>query len=172
MTSISAGHIILTPTQPVGSRRPQRGSNPGPPDQESRAYQQRALGMSDTRLTSRERCGYRIQDLPAESVEMSDTRLTSRGRWECLIQDLPAESVGNIGYKTYQQESVGDVLYKTYQQRALRISDTRLTSRERWECLVQDLPAETVADIAYKTYQQRALGMSDTRLTSRERGNA
>ena len=37
MTSISAGHIILTPTRPVGSGRPQRGSNPGPPDQESRA---------------------------------------------------------------------------------------------------------------------------------------
>ena len=37
MTSISAGRIILTPTQPVGSGRPQRGSNPGPPDQESRA---------------------------------------------------------------------------------------------------------------------------------------
>ena len=37
MTSISAGHIILTPTQPVGSGRPQRGSNPEPPDQESRA---------------------------------------------------------------------------------------------------------------------------------------
>ena len=37
MTSNSAGHIILTPTQPVGSGRPQRGSNPGPPDQESRA---------------------------------------------------------------------------------------------------------------------------------------
>ena len=37
MTSISAGHIILTPTQPVGSGRPQRGSNPGPPYQESRA---------------------------------------------------------------------------------------------------------------------------------------
>ena len=37
MTSISAGHIILTPTQLVGSGRPQRGSNPGPPDQESRA---------------------------------------------------------------------------------------------------------------------------------------
>ena len=36
MTSISAGHIILTPTQPVGSGRPQRGSNPVPPDQESR----------------------------------------------------------------------------------------------------------------------------------------
>ena len=35
MTSVSAGHVILTPTQPVGSGRPQRGSNPGPPLQES-----------------------------------------------------------------------------------------------------------------------------------------
>ena len=37
MVSVSAGHIILTPTQPVGSGRPQRGPNPGPPHQESRA---------------------------------------------------------------------------------------------------------------------------------------
>ena len=31
MTSVSAGHIILTPTQPVRSGWPQRGSNPGSP---------------------------------------------------------------------------------------------------------------------------------------------
>ena len=37
MTSVSAGHIILTPTQLVGSGRPQRDSNPGPSQQESRA---------------------------------------------------------------------------------------------------------------------------------------
>ena len=37
MTSVSAGHIILTPTQPVGSGRPQRKSKPRPPHQESRA---------------------------------------------------------------------------------------------------------------------------------------
>ena len=37
ITSISAGHIIQTPTQPVGSGRPQRESNPVPPHQESRA---------------------------------------------------------------------------------------------------------------------------------------
>ena len=37
MTSVSAGHIILTPTQPVGSGRSQRGSNPGRPLQEARA---------------------------------------------------------------------------------------------------------------------------------------
>ena len=35
MTSISAGHIILTLPQPVGSGRPQRESKPGPPNQES-----------------------------------------------------------------------------------------------------------------------------------------
>ena len=34
MYSVSAGRI-LTPTQPVGSRRPQRESNPGPSHQES-----------------------------------------------------------------------------------------------------------------------------------------
>ena len=37
MTSVSAGQIILTPTEPVGSGRPQRGSNPGPPHQKSHA---------------------------------------------------------------------------------------------------------------------------------------
>ena len=37
MTSVSAGHIILTPTQPVGSGRAQGVSNPGAPHQESRA---------------------------------------------------------------------------------------------------------------------------------------
>ena len=37
MTSVSAGHIILTTAQPVGSGRPQGESNPGPPHQESRA---------------------------------------------------------------------------------------------------------------------------------------
>ena len=37
MASVSAGHIILTPTQPEGSGRPQRESNLGPPHQESRA---------------------------------------------------------------------------------------------------------------------------------------
>ena len=37
MTSNSAGHIILTPTQPVGSGRPQQESNLGPPHQELHA---------------------------------------------------------------------------------------------------------------------------------------
>ena len=37
MTSVSAGLIILTPSQPVGNGRPQRESNPGPPHWESRA---------------------------------------------------------------------------------------------------------------------------------------
>ena len=34
MTSVSAGHIILTPTQPIGTVGPQLGSMPGPPHQE------------------------------------------------------------------------------------------------------------------------------------------
>ena len=37
MTSVSAGHIILTPTQAVESGLPQQETNPGPPHQESRA---------------------------------------------------------------------------------------------------------------------------------------
>ena len=37
MTSVSAGHTILTPTQPVRSWWPERGWNPGPPHQESRS---------------------------------------------------------------------------------------------------------------------------------------
>ena len=37
ITSVSAGHNILTPTQPVGSGRPQRESNPEPSHQESRS---------------------------------------------------------------------------------------------------------------------------------------
>ena len=37
MSFVSAGHIILTPTQPVRRGRPQRGSNPGHPQLDSRA---------------------------------------------------------------------------------------------------------------------------------------
>ena len=37
MTSVSAGHIILTATQPVGIGQLRRVSNPGLPHQESRA---------------------------------------------------------------------------------------------------------------------------------------
>ena len=37
ITSVSARHIILTPTPPAGGGRPQRKSNPGPPHQESHA---------------------------------------------------------------------------------------------------------------------------------------
>ena len=37
MPSVSAGHIILTPAQLVGSGWPQQESNPGPPHQKFRA---------------------------------------------------------------------------------------------------------------------------------------
>ena len=43
MTSVSAGHIILTPTKQVGSGRPQRELNPGPPNQELHALQTELL---------------------------------------------------------------------------------------------------------------------------------
>ena len=46
--TISAGHIIQTPTQPVGSGRPQRESNPGPPHQESRALLQSYRAQAQT----------------------------------------------------------------------------------------------------------------------------
>ena len=56
MTSVSAGHIILTPIQPVGSGRPQRGSNPGPPHQ-SRALPTELLRPPRERETKRKRWG-------------------------------------------------------------------------------------------------------------------
>ena len=56
MTSVSAGHIILTPTQPVGSGRPQRESNPGPPDLQSRALPSELPRPRETeRVKERER---------------------------------------------------------------------------------------------------------------------
>ena len=45
MTAVSAGRIILTTTQPVGSRQPHRGSNP-PLHQESRALPTELLHAS------------------------------------------------------------------------------------------------------------------------------
>ena len=47
MTSVSAGHIILTPTKPVGSGRSQQESNPGPPHQESCALPQSYRAPND-----------------------------------------------------------------------------------------------------------------------------
>ena len=61
MTSVSACHIILTPTQPVGSRRPQPESNPGPPHQEPRAL--------PTELP-------RHPDMKEKKTEVSDNDLT------------------------------------------------------------------------------------------------
>ena len=72
MTSISAGHIILTPTQPVGGGRSQRGSNPGPPDQESRA-----LPTELPRPRGRERERERGRDVDRERERDKETE---RGR--------------------------------------------------------------------------------------------
>ena len=54
MTSVSAGHIILKLTQPVGSARPQWESYPGPPHQESHALPTK-LARERDRKRERER---------------------------------------------------------------------------------------------------------------------
>ena len=70
MTSVSAGHIILTPTQPVGSGRPQRESNAGPPkrketetDKDRRRRRERDIEKRDRdRPRQTERKGYGKRD--------------------------------------------------------------------------------------------------------------
>ena len=62
LTSVSAGHIILTPTQPVGSGWPQRESNPGPPDQELRALSTELPRPERERQTDRDRDRDRVRE--------------------------------------------------------------------------------------------------------------
>ena len=50
MTSVSAVHIVLTPTQLVGSGRPQKELNPGPPHQESHALPKMCTLMTNKNL--------------------------------------------------------------------------------------------------------------------------
>ena len=83
MTSVSAGHIMLTPTQPVGSRRPQRESKPGPPQQGSRALltelprpPKRERERERERETERERERKRQRDR-----ERQTDRQTDRQTW-------------------------------------------------------------------------------------------
>ena len=67
MTSVSAGHILLTVIQPVGSGRPQRESNPGPPHQESRALQtEKEIAIERERESKRERERERKRDKERE----------------------------------------------------------------------------------------------------------
>ena len=75
MTSVSAGHIILTPTQPVGSEWPQRESNPGPSHQESRALPTELHGTK--RKGKKRNPGHEGNTRPNES---SKVRLTLRLR--------------------------------------------------------------------------------------------
>ena len=75
MTSVSAGHIILTPTQPVGSGRPQRGSNPGPPHQESRAL------PTELPRPPRERQTYKQTDRQREAEREI---LKERNNYDCV----------------------------------------------------------------------------------------
>ena len=72
MNSVSAGHIILTPTQPVWSGWPQRGSNPGPPHQDSSALPTelpRPLEMPErVRERRAERHRYREKEIQRKRV--------------------------------------------------------------------------------------------------------
>ena len=82
MTSVSAGHIIQTPTQPEGSGRPQRESNPGPPHQESRSLPQSYRAPRERereRERERGREGGRDRDRETERDRQTD-RQTERGR--------------------------------------------------------------------------------------------
>ena len=74
MTSVSAGHIILTPTQPVGSGRPQRESSPGPPHQESRALPTEVLRplpwQSDAKVWIRQRGRYQDRSVRGQQIKI------------------------------------------------------------------------------------------------------
>ena len=61
MASVLAVHIILTSTQPIESGRPQRDSNPGPPDQESRAL---PIELTHTELGKGRRTGAFYKAVP------------------------------------------------------------------------------------------------------------
>ena len=86
MTSVSAGHIILTPTQPVGSGRPQRVSNSGPPHQESRALPQsyrapqRETEREERDRERKERQTDRKRQLEREERDTHRQRVTVRER--------------------------------------------------------------------------------------------
>ena len=75
MTSVSAGHIIQTPTQPVGSGRPQRESNPGPPHQESRALPQSYRAPHKKRKRERERGRERERERERETDRQTDRQI-------------------------------------------------------------------------------------------------
>ena len=66
MTSVAAGHIIMTPTQTVESGRPQRELNPGRPLQESRAL--------PTELALQKERAPRERDRERERVREGETR--------------------------------------------------------------------------------------------------
>ena len=99
MTSISAGHIILTPTQPVGSGRPQRGSNPGPPDQESRALPTELPRPPEREAERRkergEREGERKREREREGEKERDSAIESEEDRDPLTDHLKQTLVSN-----------------------------------------------------------------------------
>ena len=81
MTSVSAGHIILTSTQPVGSGRPQRESHSGPPHQESSALPTGLLSPQERPSTN------------SGCLELSDSRSLDSTDNSVLTVDLFASNI-------------------------------------------------------------------------------
>ena len=104
MASVSAGHIIVTPTQPVGSGRPQRESNPGPPLQESRALPQ----------------SYRAPELfatpPRPSIKQQNTE-TSTAVISRFTADIPSK-LKLRNSVNLQKINIPELLKKTFDDKA------------------------------------------------------
>ena len=80
MTSVSAGYIILTPTQPVGSGRPQRESNRGPPHQEFERSsilrcESRCVGENKPKCVHDTLVYFYLVDIPSPKFQWSLYRL-------------------------------------------------------------------------------------------------
>ena len=98
MTSVSAAHIILTPTQPVGSGRSQQESNPTPSHQELRAL---PIELQITIHT---------KNNPLQNGNLW-TNMTSMSPWECLMpasRPLPTVTTSTPGHEcksSYHQQA-------------------------------------------------------------------
>ena len=79
MTSVSAGHIILTPTQSVGNPRLERGSNPRPRSQKSRAL--------PTELPARPLSLTRVKSVDLQNTSLDDSEYQAVIRQNRSVED-------------------------------------------------------------------------------------
>ena len=68
--------VILTPTKPVRSGRPQRESNPGPPHQESRALPTELLESVREKERVRKRQREKESDRNRQTIDCSSSIIT------------------------------------------------------------------------------------------------